>query len=91
MKILVLSVVLTLAANAAAAACFVDYKAKRDDPLRLHYGVMRLSDAECADAERAVQRRLNSAGWTLLTVMDRFGRAEARERESDAGDFYLRY
>ena len=31
----------------AEAACFADYKAKRDNPLRLHYGVVKLSDGAC--------------------------------------------
>ena len=31
----------------ADAACYADYKAKQDAPLRLHYGVAQVSDAAC--------------------------------------------
>jgi hypothetical protein len=31
------------AAQPAAAACYADYKAKQDAPLRLHYGVSCLA------------------------------------------------
>ena len=40
-----LLVLVTIALAAPShAACYVDYKAKRDNPLRLHYGVMQLPD-----------------------------------------------
>ncbi|MCC6304068.1 MAG: hypothetical protein IT545_02605, partial [Rhodobacteraceae bacterium] len=32
------------AAGGAAAACYADYKAKREPPLQLHYGVMEIPD-----------------------------------------------
>ena len=40
MKYIALSLlILTIWASAAQAACYADYKAKQDNPLRLHYGV----------------------------------------------------
>lgn len=82
---------LVLLAAAAEAECFVDYKAKRDDPLRLHYGVMRLPDAACADPAPAVGRRLAGDGWQLLTIMGTFDASGAEQRRGDAGEYYLRY
>lgn len=78
----------------AAAACFVDYKAKKDAPLRFHYGVMKVPDAACSNrgaAARAVAARLSRQGWTLLTVLSVFGPDGLGERKPDAGKFFLRY
>lgn len=82
---------LALSTLSAQAACFVDYKAKRDDPLQLHYGVIQLSDSECADPQAAVAARIAQDGWTLLTVMGQLDRDEAQERQDDAGAYFLRY
>ena len=37
-----LAALVALAGLPAAADCYADYKAKRDDPLQLHYGVIAL-------------------------------------------------
>ena len=91
--VFVLALVGTLAASAvgALAECFVDYKAKKDGPLQLHYGIMRLSDAECASPNGSVARRIAVDDWTLLTVMGRLSAAEAQEKKADAGAYFLRY
>lgn len=78
----------------AMAVCFADYKAKRDNPLRLHYGVIELSDAACEDPDRAraeIAERLADGDWDLLTVMSIFGRDGLGQREKNAGNFFLRY
>ncbi len=79
-------------ATAANAACFADYKAKRDDPLRLHYGVIEL-DGACtkANAEAEALGRLAANGWTLLTVLETFDDSGLDERKTRAGQHYLRY
>ena len=41
---------------AAEAACYADYKAKQDSPLRLHYGVVQLS-GQCAPAAAAAEAK----------------------------------
>lgn len=92
MRQLALFLVLMLAAVPAAAECFADYKAKRDDPLRLHYGVYRVAGACSADqAARELAPRLAADGWELLNIMGLFDEGGLAERRESAGDFYLRY
>lgn len=73
----------------AWAECFVDYKAKKDDPLKLHYGVMAVACE--GDVEADVASRLETAGWTLLSIPSRFDEAELETRREDAGAFFLRF
>ena len=83
-----------LIAVPAEAACYADYKAKRDGPLRLHYGVVAVSDGACSDPKKArkeVQRKLKSEGWKLLTVLSTFDDSGLERRRSDAGQYFLRY
>jgi len=77
----------------ASAACYADYKASKDDPLRLHYGVMEVPDSECdpGAAEGAMRSRLQSDGWKLLNVMSVFGPEGLDERKASAGEYFLRY
>jgi hypothetical protein len=95
MKRFALALAVTLAAaTTAQAACYADYKAKRDNPLRLHYGVMELPDPACgstAAAEQAVRSRLAGAGWELLNVVGIFGEDGLEQRRESAGDFFLRF
>jgi hypothetical protein len=81
------------AALPAAADCYADYKAKKDGPLRLHYGVMQVSDADCTPRGAAgeVAARLEAAGWTLLNVLSVFGPEGLEERRGSAGDYFLRF
>ncbi|MEM0934489.1 MAG: hypothetical protein AAF646_09190 [Pseudomonadota bacterium] len=89
---LALALVTLLAALPADAQCYADYKAKQDNPLRLHYGVAQVSGA-CApgDAERELRPRLARAGWELLNVMGVFGPEGLDERRNSAGQHFLRY
>ena len=83
-----------LVANPALAVCYADYKAKRDNPLRLHYGVMELPDGACGDigATRAeIARRLAEKKWTLLNVLSVFGEEGLENRRESAGEFFLRF
>jgi hypothetical protein len=77
----------------AAADCYADYKAKQDSPLRLHYGVAQVSDANCspAAAEAELAPRLAADGWTLLNVLSTFGPEGLEERKDSAGAYFLRY
>ncbi|MEM7752039.1 MAG: hypothetical protein AAF230_01430, partial [Pseudomonadota bacterium] len=61
----------TVFASSAQAACYADYKAKQENPLKLHYGVVQVDISPCAMSQtvtRQVRQRLQSAGWQLLQV-----------------------
>ena len=91
--ILALFAFVVMAASPVSAECYADYKAKMDDPLRLHYGVAEVSDASCdpSSASSELAPRLADAGWTLLNVMSTFGPEGLDERKASAGDNFLRY
>lgn len=94
MRHLILILALTFgAAQAAEAACYADYKAKRESPLRLHYGVAEIGDGACtkAAARRALTPRLAADGWALLNVVSVFDASGLEERKASAGPNYLRY
>ena len=81
-----------LAPATAQAACYADYKAKRDDPLRLHYGVAEIAGACNANAAAAELRpRLAEAGWQLLNIVSVFDDSGLEERRDSAGQNFLRY
>ena len=77
----------------ASAECYADYKAKKDDPLQLHYGVAQVSDANCSPgaAQGELAPRLAGDGWTLLNVLSTFGPEGLEERKASAGEYFLRY
>lgn len=77
----------------AAADCYADYKAKQDEPLRLHYGVAQVSDGNCSPgaAKAELTPRLAADGWTLLNVLSTFGPEGLEERKASAGAYFLRY
>ncbi len=87
-----LGLTLTLAAEAATAACYADYKAKQNNPLRLHYGVVELrGDCSRAAAQAEIASRLDSAGWILLNVVSVFDESGLEQRKSSAGQYFLRF
>lgn len=95
-RYLYMLVALTMLATAgtAKAACYADYKAKQDNPLRLHYGVIELPDAMCQDADQSraeIETRIKPDGWKLLNVLSVFGADELENRKESAGEFFLRF
>lgn len=92
---LVATLILGLGSLPAAAECYADYKAKQDDPLRLHYGVALVSKGPCKDgkaaAKEALAPRLSAEGWKLLNIVSTFGPEGLNERKASAGDYFLRY
>lgn len=91
-RIIPLALTLVVMSTAAQAACFADYKAKRDDPLRLHYGVAEIMgecSVEAAQAELAP--RLAADEWQLLSIEGVFDDAGLEERQDSAGQYYLLY
>ena len=94
MKKLLYIIALCCTGQSASAACYADYKAKKDDPLKLHYGVIVLPDQACQSrqaAAQAVASRLADDGWTLLNIVGVFDASGLEERKSSAGKFFLRY
>lgn len=83
---------LTLAVP-AHAACYADYKAKQENPLRLHYGVVKLPDSACKGgrAKANVQNRLAANGWQLLKIVSTFDDSGLASRKSSAGGFFLKF
>lgn len=78
----------------AGAECYADYKAKKDAPLQLHYGVISLPDDVCAnnaDAENLIESRISVGGWALLNVISVFGPDGLTQRQESAGKYYLLY
>ncbi len=78
----------------AYAQCFADYRAKRENPLRLHYGVVQLPQSACGNAGAAASHlrpRLQRDGWILLDILSTFGPEGLEARRARAGEFFLRY
>lgn len=92
MKKLILALAL-MAASPAYASCYADYKAKQDNPLRLHYGVIELPDTACTkqDATGQITQRLRADGWKLLNILSIFAADGLEERKDSAGQYFLRY
>ena len=92
MKQMLLTCAVVMMALPAHAACFADYKAKRDNPLRLHYGVVEVAGActiQSASAE--IAQRIAAEGWQLLNVVSVFGPEGLAERKESAGAYFLRF
>ncbi|MEM5520568.1 hypothetical protein [Sulfitobacter sp. AS59] len=90
---LVITAALSLAAlPVQAAGCYADYKAKQENPLRLHYGVAQIS-GECSinSAQAQLSQRLAAKGWTLLNIVSVFGDDGLTQRKDSAGPNFLRF
>jgi hypothetical protein len=71
----------------------VSYKAKQDNPLRLHFGVL-LIGGNCPGsgaAARQASSRLAAGVWTLLNVIRLAPSPPSSSERANAGQFYLRY
>ena len=82
-----------MSATPSLAECYADYRAKKDDPFRLHYGVIRIPDELCSrdGAAQYIAERISSEGWILLVVDSVFGSEGLKQRSEDAGQYHLRY
>jgi len=78
--------------HAYADTCFIFYKAKKDDPLRLHLGLMKM-ERHCSDVEIEAlsQQRLVLHGWSLLKIVNRSVQIDEKKIESDLGEYFLKY
>jgi len=89
---LALMAVVALPQTVSAAECYADYKAKKDNPLRLHYGVIQVhGPCKPKPAKAEVSARLAQGGWTLLNILSVFGPDGLDERRANAASFYLRF
>jgi len=93
MKHLLLTIALILGAGSAQAACFAHYKAKQDDPLQLHYGILQISDDACTPraATAIVTKRLLPNGWSLLNIVKTTQATPTAQEQSNAGEYFLRF
>ncbi len=87
-----IATLMAFAPPAMAAECYADYKAKRDNPLKLHYGVAEVRGACTKSAAKSeIRTRVSRDGWVLLNVMSVFDASGLAERKRSAGQFFLRY
>jgi len=92
-RTLALAGLIAIAAGPAMAACYADYRAQRDAPFGLHYGVIEVPDSACStsDAEPVIAGRIAGDGWQLLQVISVFDESGLDARRSDAGAYFLRF
>lgn len=86
--VLALGLTASLAGPAAAAGCTVEYKAKRDNPLKLEFASANLPASACASkqaAAAALSPRLAKRGWTLLAVVSILGDGSAAQKGRNGG------
>ena len=92
--VLIAFALLAVLAAPARATCYADYKAKQENPLKLHYGVVQVDISPCAMSDNVtsqVRQRLQSAGWQLLQVQSVFDDSGLGKRKRDAGQYFLRF
>ena len=93
MRLLIPTTLILLAlVGSASAECYADYKAKQDNPLRLHYGVAEITgNCSRASAQAQLATRLRNSGWTLLSTLSVFGADGLQKRRQSAGAYFLRF
>ena len=81
-----------LSSVAHAENCFILYKAKKDNPLKLHLGLMKI-DRTCSDdaIEVILRRRLLPAGWSLLQIVNVSQDIAVEKIKRDLGEYFLKY
>lgn len=92
-KPLLAAAALAVLAGPLHAACFADYRARMDNPLRLHYGIVEVPQSACSvgAASSVVAGRLSAQGWQLVQVVSVFDDSGLASRRADAGQYYLRF
>lgn len=86
------ALLIAFSSPAFAADCYADYKAKQDNPLRLHYGVAKVSGpCSKASARAQLSQRLAARNWKLLNIVSVFGPEGLEQRKNSAGSNFLRF
>ena len=96
LQLSIIFLLFTILAGSANAACYADYKARKYNPFKLHYGVLLLYTENCVDETASVTKsrvyfRLEQVGWRLLNVIDVFNDSGLNERKEIAGEYYLKF
>lgn len=93
LKPLLAALALSVLAGPLHAACYAEYRARMDNPLRLHYGVIEVPQNACSvgAASSFVAGRLAAQGWTLVQVSSVFDESGLASRRADAGQYFLRF
>lgn len=91
LKPLLAALALSLLAGPLHAACYADYRARMDNPLRLHYGIVELPQSACSMGAAAaeVASRIAAQGWTLVQVVSVFDDSGLASRRADAGQYFF--
>jgi hypothetical protein len=82
-----------LSCASPAAACYADYRAQKDSPFGLHYGVIEFPTRLFGRGRRAGDcgPQIAAEGWQLLQVISVFDDSGLDARRSDAGAYFLRF
>ncbi len=75
--------------STAAADCYVHYKAKRDRPYGLHYGIVQRPSCPSSPAG-TVMSRISSGGWQLLGIVKVTNSPPTSSERRSAGSHYYR-
>lgn len=76
----------------AGDKCFYEYKAKQDDPLRLHVGILQTNHKCGANQAMAeLRQRLDAGGWKLIQVVTSFEERPSNEQLQKYGHFIFKY
>lgn len=90
--LLALGAVLVLALP-AQAACYAEYRAARQNPVQLAYGLAEIRGGACnaQSAAQYLQARLAQSGWTLQNVLSTVQSNSAPANAGYTGGHYLSY
>ena len=90
-----LAFIIVLFSNSLVLAddkCFYEYKAKKDDPLRLHVGILETNQTCDLNTELGkLQSRLETGGWRLIQVVKSFDKRPSDEQLQKYGQFIFKY
>jgi hypothetical protein len=77
----------------ASAACYAEYRASRQSPVQLAYGVAEIRGGACnaQAAAQYLQARLAQSGWTLQNVLSTVTSNSAPANAGYTGGHYLNF